>query len=111
MIFEEKVTFLVKSACGFFELTLEPPLPDERRRWNGAPDGADGSGDAEVSEGKAGEILRFMKRVAPKRCGASGRFCLWVLWIRRYLKIEDTEEICGRFGSFDEQTTAHISTT
>jgi hypothetical protein len=78
VIFEEKVTFLVKSACGFFELTLEPPLPDERRRWNGAPDGADGSGDAEVSEGKAEEILRFMKRVAPKRCGASGRFCLWV---------------------------------
>ena len=33
--------FVEKRGCGSQSLTLEPPLPDEQRRSNGAPDGRD----------------------------------------------------------------------
>ena len=43
----KKCAFSEKSTCGHQRLTLEPPLPDEQRRSNGAPDGPDGSGNAD----------------------------------------------------------------
>ena len=43
----KKCIFPEKRGCGHPPLTLEPPLPDEQRRSDGAPDGPDGSGDAE----------------------------------------------------------------
>ncbi|WP_217363971.1 hypothetical protein, partial [Aliiroseovarius sp. xm-m-339-2] len=34
---------------------------------------------------------------------------IWFNLVPRSLTLMVSEEICGRFGSFDEQTTAHIS--
>ena len=83
-----------------FGVSLRTPFTGgaDALRWAGRDGGADALRDLKVGNfetadaGCAKEMRRFR-----------------LILSLRYLKIEDTEEICGRFGSFDEQTTAHIS--
>ena len=76
------------------------PLTGGAEAHNGTPDGT----TEQDFEGPDGKNQRHLRRGAP---GSKGR--IQSILSLRYLKSMVSEEICGRFGSFDEQTTAHIS--
>ena len=103
MFLEEKMTFIEKRGCGFGVLTVEPPSPAAQRCTNGAPDGADGAVTevAELDADEAVRIRRFGWRGAPE----IGRILL--VLSPRFLKLIISEEICGRFGSFDGSTSVY----
>ncbi len=83
-------------------VTLEPPLPDEQRRSNGTPDGPDGSGDADGGNETETKIRGIRGEARQLIYGASC-FCLSL----RSLKSIVSEEICGRFGSFDGSSSSY----
>ena len=57
---------------------------------------------------KFGERIEGLKRAgAPEVRAHWSGFCLWGLRVPRSLTLMVSEEICGRFGSFDEQSTAY----
>jgi hypothetical protein len=81
---------------------LRTPLPDEQRRSCGTPDGPDGSGDAE-SGNEAETKIRGIQGGARQLSYGASCFCL----SPRSLKSIVSEEICGRFGSFDGSSSSY----
>ena len=75
--------FLQKSSCGFWSVTLEA-LYQQRR-------------DAALVTTTDSRFFHF----------AHNGLRNMLIFVSRYLKFLVSEEICGRFGSFDEQTTAY----
>ena len=75
--------FLQKSSCGFWSVTLEA-LYQQRRH-------------------------AALVTTTDSRCFhfAHNGLRNLIIFVSRYLKFLVSEEICGRFGSFDEQTTAY----
>jgi len=89
------MTFVRKTACGYVLVGLEPPSPAAQRCTNGAPDGPDGSGDAD-RRSRGGRIKSEVNEAG--RAKDLGRIQSFLSL--RSLKLIVTEEICGRFGSF-----------
>ena len=94
----KKSNFVTKTACGHPALTVEPPSPAAQRCGDGAPEGPDRVG----WDARRTEIQRLNGRGAPGSKGASSSFLSL-----RSLKSQVSEEICGRFGSFDGSTLAY----
>jgi hypothetical protein len=90
---------------------LRPPCDIRRYPFTGGADGdnserrRDGRPNGNERHEVGEENQRQNRRGAPTRCGALGQFLSL-----RSLKSQVSEEICGRFGSFDGSTSGYRAT-